>query len=62
MFVAGVILWIPFGSNGSWKLLEYSANLNGEIEIQGKDEKKQEQAGIGPNQFLIHRITLVNNL
>lgn len=53
---AGTILWIPFGSNGGRELLKYSSNLNGKIKIQGKDEKKQEQAGIGPDQ-LIRRIT-----
>lgn len=57
MSVAGIILWIPFGSNGSRELFKYSANLNGKIKIQGKDEEKQEQAGIGPDPFLIHRIT-----
>lgn len=46
---AGIILWIPFGSNGGWELLKHSSNLNGKIKIQGKDEKKQEQAGIVPD-------------
>ena len=54
---AGIILWISFGSNGGRELLKYSSNLNGKIKIQGEDEKKQEQARIGPNQFLIRRIT-----
>lgn len=61
-YVVGIILRIPFGSYGGRELLKYSANLNGKIEIQGKDEKKQEQAGIGPDQFLIHSVTLINNL
>lgn len=60
MSVAGVILWIPSGRNGGRELRKYSANLNGKIKIQGKDEKKQEQAGIGPDQFLMHRITCIN--
>uniref|UniRef100_A0A803PPH5 Methyltransferase n=1 Tax=Cannabis sativa TaxID=3483 RepID=A0A803PPH5_CANSA len=38
------ILWDPFGANGNWELCKYSTDTDDKIKVQGKNEKKQEQA------------------
>lgn len=45
--------------NGDRELCKYCTNTNGEIKVQGKDEKNQEQAGIVGRASVIIRINLL---
>lgn len=48
--------------NGNWELCKYRTDTHGEVEVQGKDEKNQEQAGIVGQGSVIIRINLHNLL
>lgn len=56
---AGEFVRCAINFNGDRELCKYCTNTNGEIKVQGKDEKNQEQAGIVGRASVIIRINLL---